>query len=364
VFNESDTSKSPKPKHSIEQSKSDSEPAGCKSSASAQKPSSLIQNLRLRQPTNLKDEANMEEDIEISTKSYDIHIVNNPGISHQVLRFQESANVDFTKVDNLDIQRENIFQDFSRVNEKHNKYMKAPPEKQPGILDVDHEQKFKVARDGGVAEDCGYYAFSWNERGSIDAIRLNEWYSVGSLPNVETMSAEEAEKKCDRKKISLQLLKTEDNDTEEVHTKILNKKITEHVVDTELKGSCKTCDENSLRQQQIDRRRELKRPYAGCEETVDDSDHGVYEGRELGYADDIISDDRTRCNLDDVAEKRGLRELLDSDSSLEDVKTVVQPNLFNNNSNTNDSSNKNRNVPATDMKDSKGIEEIKMNRQL
>lgn len=142
------------------------------------------------------------------------------------MRFNYNLNIDFTKWNNVRMERENNLRDFRQAEEDLPKFgagseynrdakeearrkkfgiiaKKYNPEAQPWILKVGsgkQGKKFKGIREGGVSENAAHFVFTQTKDGSIEAFPLNEWYNFQPIQRYKALTAEEAEEEYGRRK--------------------------------------------------------------------------------------------------------------------------------------------------------------------
>lgn len=119
---------------------------------------------------------------------------------HNVMRFNATLNVDFSKWTQVKMERENNMKEYKGIEEEIPKFgagsefgrdareearrkkfgitsRKYKPEDQPWILKSGGKtgKKFKGIREGGVSENAAYYVFTHAADGAIEAFPLHEW---------------------------------------------------------------------------------------------------------------------------------------------------------------------------------------------
>ena len=119
---------------------------------------------------------------------------------HNVMRFNATMNIDFTKWSQVKLERENNMKEYKGIDEEMPKFgagsefgrdareearkkkfgivsRKYKPEDQPWILKCGGKtgKKFKGVREGGVGENASYYIFTHAQDGAIEAFPLHEW---------------------------------------------------------------------------------------------------------------------------------------------------------------------------------------------
>lgn len=119
---------------------------------------------------------------------------------HNVMRFNATLNVDFSKWTQVKMERENNMKEYKGMEEEMPKFgagsefgrdareearrkkygitsRKYKPEDQPWILKSGGKtgKKFKGIREGGVSENAAYYVFTHAADGAIEAFPLHEW---------------------------------------------------------------------------------------------------------------------------------------------------------------------------------------------
>uniref|UniRef100_A0A8D9APP7 Transcription initiation factor IIF subunit alpha n=1 Tax=Cacopsylla melanoneura TaxID=428564 RepID=A0A8D9APP7_9HEMI len=158
-----------------------------------------------------------------SVQEYSIKIPNDTKKKFHVMRFNGNLNIDFTKWNQVKLERENNMREM-RVEEEQPKFgagsefgrdakdearrkkfgiiaKKYKPEDQPWILKSGGKtgKKFRGVREGGVGDNAAYYVFTHGPDGSIEAFPLNEWYNFQTIQRYKALSAEEAEEEFGRR---------------------------------------------------------------------------------------------------------------------------------------------------------------------
>uniref|UniRef100_A0A8D8UR74 Transcription initiation factor IIF subunit alpha n=1 Tax=Cacopsylla melanoneura TaxID=428564 RepID=A0A8D8UR74_9HEMI len=317
-----------------------------------------------------------------SVQEYSIKIPNDTKKKFHVMRFNGNLNIDFTKWNQVKLERENNMREM-RVEEEQPKFgagsefgrdakdearrkkfgiiaKKYKPEDQPWILKSGGKtgKKFRGVREGGVGDNAAYYVFTHGPDGSIEAFPLNEWYNFQTIQRYKALSAEEAEEEFGRRNkvmnyFSLmcqkRLKNTEEGELEEEGelkkgTKKKGKKekdlkISEldEWMDSDVSessdedgGGKKEDDEDGEEKKKKKKKKEQakknlsKKKKKGSDESAfEESDDGDEEGRELDYISDSSEDisdhdEKARKEMSGVTEEKSLRKMLNSDDEDED----------------------------------------------
>ncbi|KOX77418.1 General transcription factor IIF subunit 1, partial [Melipona quadrifasciata] len=312
-----------------------------------------------------------------SIQEFSIRVPKNNKKKHNVMRFNATLNVDFSKWTQVKMERENNMKEYKGIEEEMPKFgagsefgrdareearrkkfgitsRKYKPEDQPWILKSGGKtgKKFKGIREGGVSENAAYYVFTHAPDGAIEAFPLHEWYNFQPIQRYKALSAEEAEQEFSRRNkvmnyFSLMLRKRLRNDEDgaddeemieggkgkKPNKKEKDLKISEmdewmdsddddSVSDDE--GSKKNSDEEDdnkkKKKNKVDATKKKKKN-ASDDEAFEESDDGDEEGRECDYisdSSDSESELEQQKDSKSVAEEDALRKLLASDEDDDD----------------------------------------------
>ncbi|KAI4486396.1 hypothetical protein M0802_012287 [Mischocyttarus mexicanus] len=310
-------------------------------------------------------------------QEFSIRVPKNNKKKHNVMRFNATLNVDFSKWKQVKMERENNMKEYKGVEEEMPKYgagsefgrdareearrkkfgitsRKYKPEDQPWILKSGGKtgKKFKGIREGGISENAAYYVFTHAPDGAIEAFSLHEWYNFQPIQRYKALSAEEAEQEFSRRNevmnyFTLMLRKRmkndeEGGDEEELIDGCKGKKFAKKDKDlkiSEMDEWIDTDDDDSLSDEQskkgsdeednkkrkkkgkleIQKKKKKKNP--SDDEAFEESDDGDEEGRECDYISDSSdsgSELEQHKEIKSVAEEDALRKLLASDDDEED----------------------------------------------
>ncbi|XP_071450231.1 general transcription factor IIF subunit 1-like isoform X2 [Hetaerina americana] len=318
-----------------------------------------------------------------SVKEYVIRVPKAGNKKYHVMRFNSVLNVDFSKWNQVKMERENNMKEFRGMDDEMPKFgagsefgrdqreearrkkfgiitKKYKPEDQPWILKVGGKtgKKFKGIREGGVGENAAYYVFTHAPDGAIEAFPLTEWYNFKPIQRYKALSAEEAEQEFGRRNkvmnyFSLMMRKRlrndEDGDFEEMEEGRKGGK--GGGKGSKGKGELKISemddwidsesgeDESEGEGGEKDEENDKEKPKKGAkgkekakkkrrdsnDEAVEESDDGDEEGREVDYISDssdseIDLDENVKDSMKGVAEEDALRKLLDSEEEDDEEK--------------------------------------------
>ncbi|XP_020298180.1 general transcription factor IIF subunit 1 [Pseudomyrmex gracilis] len=311
-----------------------------------------------------------------SVQEFSIRVPKNNKKKHNVMRFNATLNVDFSKWTQVKMERENNMKEYKGLEEEMPKFgagsefgrdareearrkkygitsRKYKPEDQPWILKAGGKtgKKFKGIREGGVSENAAYYVFTHAADGAIEAFPLHEWYNFQPIQRYKALSAEEAEQEFSRRNkvmnyFSLMLRKRLRNDedggdeeelVEGNKGKRLGKKDKDLKIsdmdewmesdDDELCSDEEETkkdseDENDAKKKNKGKvQSKKKKKNASDEEAFEESDDGDEEGRECDYisdSSDSESELEQQKEIKSVAEEDALRKLLASDEEEDD----------------------------------------------
>lgn len=312
-----------------------------------------------------------------SIQEFSIRVPKNNKKKHNVMRFNATLNVDFSKWTQVKMERENNMKEYKGIEEEMPKFgagsefgrdareearrkkfgitsRKYKPEDQPWILKSGGKtgKKFKGIREGGVSENAAYYVFTHAADGAIEAFPLHEWYNFQPIQRYKALSAEEAEQEFSRRNkvmnyFSLMLRKRlrndeEGADDEEIIEGGKGKKPSKKEKDLKIsemdewmdsddddslsddneskKNSDEEDDTKKKKKGKVDIKKKKKKN-ASDDEAFEESDDGDEEGRECDYisdSSDSESELEQQKEIKSVAEEDALRKLLASDEDDED----------------------------------------------
>lgn len=311
-----------------------------------------------------------------SIQEFSIRVPKNNKKKHNVMRFNATLNVDFSKWTQVKMERENNMKEYKGIEEEMPKFgagsefgrdareearrkkfgitsRKYKPEDQPWILKSGGKtgKKFKGIREGGVSENAAYYVFTHAADGAIEAFPLHEWYNFQPIQRYKALSAEEAEQEFSRRNkvmnyFSLMLRKRLRNDEEGADDEELidggkSKKPSKKEKDLKIsemdewmdsdddslsnedevkKNSDEEDDSNKKKKGKVNTQKKKKKN-ASDDEAFEESDDGDEEGRECDYisdSSDSESELEQQKEIKSVAEEDALRKLLASDEDEED----------------------------------------------
>ncbi|XP_076649022.1 transcription factor IIFalpha [Halictus rubicundus] len=314
-----------------------------------------------------------------SIQEYSIRVPKNNKKKHNVMRFNATLNVDFSKWSQVKMERENNMKEYKGVEEEMPKFgagsefgrdareearrkkfgitsRKYKPEDQPWILKSGGKtgKKFKGIREGGVSENAAYYVFTHAADGAIEAFPLHEWYNFQPIQRYKALSAEEAEQEFSRRNkvmnyFQLMLRKRLRNDEEgadddeimeggkgkKPSKKEKDLKISEmdEWMDTDDDDSPSDDEETKKKSDDEDdgkkkkgkgkvvSQKKKRKQKASDSEAFEESDDGDEEGRECDYISDSSdsgSELEQQKEIKSVAEEDALRKLLASDEEEDD----------------------------------------------
>ena len=312
-----------------------------------------------------------------SVQEFSIRVPKNNKKKHNVMRFNATLNVDFSKWSQVKMERENNMKEYKGVEEEMPKFgagsefgrdareearrkkfgitsRKYKPEDQPWILKSGGKtgKKFKGIREGGVSENAAYYVFTHASDGAIEAFPLHEWYNFQPIQRYKALSAEEAEQEFSRRNkvmnyFSLMLRKRLRNDEEGADDEEMIEggkgkkpgkkekelKISEmdEWMDSDDDDSNSNDDEtkkNSEEEEDLKKKKKAKansqkkkKKNASDDEAFEESDDGDEEGRECDYisdSSDSESELEQQKEIKSVVEEDALRKLLASDEDEDD----------------------------------------------
>ncbi|CAK9797793.1 General transcription factor IIF subunit 1 [Anthophora plagiata] len=312
-----------------------------------------------------------------SIQEFSIRVPKNNKKKHNVMRFNATLNVDFSKWTQVKMERENNMKEYKGIEEEMPKFgagsefgrdareearrkkfgitsRKYKPEDQPWILKSGGKtgKKFKGIREGGVSENAAYYVFTHAADGAIEAFPLHEWYNFQPIQRYKALSAEEAEQEFSRRNkvmnyFSLMLRKRLRNDEEGADDEELidggkSKKPSKKEKDLKIsemdewmdsdddsvsnedevkKNSDEEEDSNKKKKGKVNTQKKKKKKNASDDEAFEESDDGDEEGRECDYisdSSDSESELEQQKEIKSVAEEDALRKLLASDEDEED----------------------------------------------
>ncbi|EZA54952.1 General transcription factor IIF subunit [Ooceraea biroi] len=299
---------------------------------------------------------------------------------HNVMRFNATLNVDFTKWSQVKMERENNMKEYKGLEEEMPKFgagsefgrdareearrkkygitsRKYKPEDQPWILKSGGKtgKKFKGIREGGISENAAYYVFTHAADGAIEAFPLHEWYNFQPIQRYKALSAEEAEQEFSRRNrvmnyFSLMLRKRLRNDEDGADDEDLveggkskrpGKKEKELKIsemdewmdsdddesdsdEEEKKGGSEDEDDKKEKKKKskVQLQKKKKKKNASDDEAFEESDDGDEEGRECDYisdsSDSEMEAEEQQKEIKSVAEEDALRKLLASDEEEDD----------------------------------------------
>lgn len=313
-----------------------------------------------------------------SVQEFSIKVPKNSKKKHNVMRFNATLDVDFSKWKQVKMERENNMKEYKGVEEEIPKFgagsefgrdareearrkkfgitsRKYKPEDQPWILKAGGKtgKKFKGIREGGISENAAYYVFTHAaDTGVIEAFPLHEWYNFQPIQRYKALSAEEAEQEFSRRNkvmnyFSLMLRKRLRNDedggddeelVESGKSKRPSKKEKELKIsemddwmdsdddetgsdeEENKKGSDDEDDPKKKKKDEILQKKKKKKN-ASDDEAFEESDDGDEEGRECDYISDSSdpeSELEQQKEIKSVAEEDALRKLLASDEEEDD----------------------------------------------
>ncbi|XP_011862981.1 PREDICTED: general transcription factor IIF subunit 1 isoform X1 [Vollenhovia emeryi] len=312
-----------------------------------------------------------------SVQEFSIRVPKNSKKKHNVMRFNATLNVDFSKWTQVKMERENNMKEYKGIEEEMPKFgagsefgrdareearrkkygitsRKYKPEDQPWILKSGGKtgKKFKGIREGGVSENAAYYVFTHAADGAIEAFPLHEWYNFQPIQRYKALSAEEAEQEFSRRNkvmnyFSLMLRKRlrndEDGGDEEELVEVgkgkkPGKKEKELKIsemdewmdsdddesgsdeDETKKGSEEEEDGKNNKKDkgnEHEQKKKKKKKNVSDDEAFEESDDGDEEGKECDYISDS-SDSESDDQQKSVAEEDALRKLLASDEDEDD----------------------------------------------
>ncbi|XP_017795347.1 PREDICTED: general transcription factor IIF subunit 1 [Habropoda laboriosa] len=311
-----------------------------------------------------------------SIQEFSIRVPKNNKKKHNVMRFNATLNVDFSKWTQVKMERENNIKEYKGIEEEMPKFgagsefgrdareearrkkfgitsRKYKPEDQPWILKSGGKtgKKFKGIREGGVSENAAYYVFTHAADGAIEAFPLHEWYNFQPIQRYKALSAEEAEQEFSRRNkvmnyFSLMLRKRLRNDEEGADDEELidggkSKKPSKKEKDLKIsemdewmdsdddsvsnddetkKNSDEEEDNNKKKKGKVNTQKKKKKN-ASDDEAFEESDDGDEEGRECDYisdSSDSESELEQQKEIKSVAEEDALRKLLASDEDEDD----------------------------------------------
>ncbi|XP_076670825.1 transcription factor IIFalpha [Andrena cerasifolii] len=308
-----------------------------------------------------------------SVQEFSIRVPKNNKKKHNVMRFNATLNVDFSKWSQVKMERENNMKEYKGIEEEVPKFgagsefgrdareearrkkfgitsRKYKPDDQPWILKSGGKtgKKFKGIREGGVSENAAYYVFTHAADGAIEAFPLHEWYNFQPIQRYKALSAEEAEQEFSRRNkvmnyFSLMLRKRLRNDEEGADDEEImdggkgkkpGKKEKELKIsemdewmdsddddslsegDDNKKNSDEEEDTKKKKKGKVDSQKKKKKKNASDDEAFEESDDGDEEGRECDYisdSSDSESELEQQKEIKSVAEEDALRKLLASD---------------------------------------------------
>lgn len=311
-----------------------------------------------------------------TVQEFSIRVPKNSKKKYNVMRFNATLNVDFSKWNQVKMERENNMKEYKGIEEEMPKFgagsefgrdareearrkkfgitnRKYKPEDQPWILKSGGKtgKKFKGIREGGISENAAYYVFTHAPDGAIEAFPLHEWYNFQPIQRYKALSAEEAEEEFSRRNkvmnyFSLMLrkrLRNDENGGEEEadlidgpqkkrpSKKDKELKISEmdEWMDSEDDDSSSEETEEKKASDEEDKRKKKgkvvpkkkKKKNASDSEAFEESDDGDEEGRECDYisdSSDSESELEKQKDMKSVAEEVALRKLLTSDEEDEE----------------------------------------------
>ncbi|XP_019698941.1 general transcription factor IIF subunit 1 [Harpegnathos saltator] len=314
-----------------------------------------------------------------SVQEFSIKVPKNSKKKHNVMRFNATLDVDFSKWTQVKMERENNMKEYKGIEEEMPKFgagsefgrdareearrkkfgitsRKYKPEDQPWILKAGGKtgKKFKGIREGGISENAAYYVFTHATDGVIEAFPLHEWYNFQPIQRYKALSAEEAEQEFSRRNkvmnyFSLMLRKRLRNDedggddeelVESGKSKRPSKKEKELKIsemddwmdsDDDESGSDEeetkkgSDDEDDPKKKKKGKgqilQKKKKKKNASDDEAFEESDDGDEEGRECDYISDSSdpeSELEQQKEIKSVAEEDALRKLLASDEEEDD----------------------------------------------
>ncbi|XP_018303388.1 general transcription factor IIF subunit 1 [Mycetomoellerius zeteki] len=307
-----------------------------------------------------------------SVQEFSIRVPKNSKKKHNVMRFNATLNVDFSKWSQVKMERENNMKEYKGIEEEMPKFgagsefgrdareearrkkygitsRKYKPEDQPWILKSGGKtgKKFKGIREGGISENAAYYVFTHAADGAIEAFPLHEWYNFQPIQRYKSLSAEEAEQEFSRRNkvinyFSLMLRKRLRNDEDggdeeelveggkgkrpgkkekELQISELDEWMTDDDEsgsdeDENKKGSEDEDDGKKKKKDKIQLEKKKKKKNVSDDEAFEESDDGDEEGRECDYISDSSvseSESEPQKEVKSVAEEDALRKLLVSD---------------------------------------------------
>ncbi|XP_014470356.1 PREDICTED: general transcription factor IIF subunit 1 [Dinoponera quadriceps] len=313
-----------------------------------------------------------------SVQEFSIKVPKNSKKKHNVMRFNATLDVDFSKWTQVKMERENNMKEYKGMEEEIPKFgagsefgrdareearrkkfgitsRKYKPEDQPWILKAGGKtgKKFKGIREGGISENAAYYVFTHATDGVIEAFPLHEWYNFQPIQRYKALSAEEAEQEFSRRNrvmnyFSLMLRKRLRNDedggdddelVESGKSKRPSKKEKELKIsemddwmdsdddesgsneEENKKGSDDEDDAKKKKGKGQTVQKKKKKKNASDDEAFEESDDGDEEGRECDYisdSSDSESELEQQKEIKSVAEEDALRKLLASDEEEDD----------------------------------------------
>ncbi|XP_076750324.1 transcription factor IIFalpha [Xylocopa sonorina] len=315
-----------------------------------------------------------------SIQEFSIRVPKNNKKKHNVMRFNATLNVDFSKWTQVKMERENNMKEYKGIEEEMPKFgagsefgrdareearrkkfgimsRKYKAEDQPWILKSGGKtgKKFKGIREGGVSENAAYYVFTHAADGAIEAFPLHEWYNFQPIQRYKALSAEEAEQEFSRRNkvmnyFSLMLRKRLRNDEEGADDEEIieggkgkkpgkkekDLKISEmdewmdsdddddslSEDDESKRNSGEEDDAKKKKKGKVDNKnKKKKKKNASDDEAFEESDDGDEEGRECDYisdSSDSESELEQQKEIKSVAEEDALRKLLASDEDEDD----------------------------------------------
>ncbi|XP_012541502.1 general transcription factor IIF subunit 1 [Monomorium pharaonis] len=317
-------------------------------------------------------------------QKFSIRVPKNSKKKYNVMRFNATLNVDFSKWNQVKMERENNMKEYKGLEEELPKFgagsefgrdareearrkkygitsRKYKVEDQPWILKSGGKtgKKFKGIREGGVSENAAYYVFTHAADGAIEAFPLHEWYNFQPIQRYKALSAEEAEQEFSRRNkvmnyFSLMLRKRLRNDEDGADEeelveggkgKRLSKKEKELKIsemdewmdsdddesdsdeDDNKKGSEEE-DDGKKKKDKVQLQKKKKKKNASDDEAFEESDDGDEEGRECDYISDSSEPESETegKEIKSVAEEDALRKLLASDEDEDDEEQTDKKN--------------------------------------
>lgn len=197
-------------------------------------------------------------------------------------------------------------------------------------------RNFKATRDGGVSDNASYYIMYKKDPNSkvFEACPVDDWFSMSATQRYKTLTAEEAEKKFEKRHKMFNLFSVmgikknaEDGGDPDISNSRGFKvsEFDEWNQSGDDEASNGEGEEGDESKRKVRRKKSVKKEEDAPAEGKEESDEGDFEEREVDYMSDSSSESsleleetKEEDDVKGIAEEGGLRDLLSTDDEDDD----------------------------------------------